>query len=52
MGKPSKLESKMIKQIRLQILDSDFNPLNLRGSDWNATFYLSFVYNRGRDLSN
>ena len=22
---------------------------NLQGGDWNVTFYLSFVYNRGRD---
>ena len=51
-SRPSKLESKMIKQIRLQILDSNFDLVNLQGGDWNATFYLSFVYNRGRDLSN
>jgi hypothetical protein len=45
-SRPSKLESKILKDFRFQLVDDSFNLINLQGCDWQTSFYLSFIYNR------
>jgi hypothetical protein len=50
-NRPAKLESKTLKELRIQLVDDSFNLIDLQGCNWSATFYVSFVYNRSKTQS-